>query len=97
MSWLTEYKIILEKPYEGILFHKENGGNISYAILYEHRVGDPMATKHSTGLASRHTQLIRLYLFVIKSSWVNVSKIYKLIIYAISYMITAQDLVILGF
>ena len=34
--------------------------NISYAILYEHRVGDRMATKISTGLASRHTQLTRL-------------------------------------
>ena len=54
-----------------------NGGNISYAILNEHRVGDTIATKISTGLASRHTQLTRLYLFGIKSSWINVSKIYE--------------------
>ena len=33
-----------------------------------------MATKISTGLASRHTQLTGLYLFGIKSSWIKSQK-----------------------
>ena len=59
--------------------------NISYAILYEHRVGDPMATKISTGLVSRQAQLTRLYLFGIKSSWIKSQKYIKYYIWYIIY------------